>query len=165
MLQTVGYGAVYCPVIKFSPSPGDGENAPNFARNLTLSSVGEFHNQTTQRTKMGKYSFKSEIIALRFGEKYTSLLRIFEEPWRTCWRWPSSRLQLAVKYHEIISSMLCWMLHHLCTVSTWDSHRAGRQYQWRWTWMFWRRCRSESGCKAEGARCYPDQFTERATES
>jgi len=127
--------------------------------------LASFHNQTTQRTKMGKYSFKSGIITLRFGEKYTSLLRIFEEPWRTCWRWLSSRLQLAVKYHEIISSMLCWMLHHLCTVSTWDSHRAGRQYQWRWTWTFWRRCRSESRCKAEGARCYPDQFTERATES
>jgi len=65
----------------------DEKIAPNFAKNLTVPSFGEFsYKQTAQQMKTGKYFFKRAIIAPNFGKKYLSLpLPIFEEPCRTRW--------------------------------------------------------------------------------
>ena len=48
----------------------DEKIAPNFAKNLTVPSFGEFsYKQTAQQMKTGKYFFKRAIIAPNFGEK------------------------------------------------------------------------------------------------
>ena len=59
-------------------------------------------NQTVQRMKTRKYSFKRGIVTLHFDEKYANLpVLIFEEPWQMCWEWIPSRLLLAMAYHAI----------------------------------------------------------------
>ena len=53
----------------------DEKIAPNFAKNLTVPSFGEFsYKQTAKQIKTGKYFFKRAIIAPNFGKK------IFKSP-------------------------------------------------------------------------------------